>query len=169
MDQAKSFKSENLERDCGGCTRSPFYEKYIQYAPTPSPHEFVLDFLQNYTNRDYNRSEPVVQMICEVKKVYKCQHRLLHTVFSTRKFSKMELMNLPTNHVNDGHSISWQKLIDLFTMGIILQEIAESRIDMELHYDVQDMLIYALKHVNQWFVDIGGWATFVNHYKNMIF
>ena len=75
MECADSFKSENLERDCGGCVKSPFYEKYIQCSPTPSPYEIVIEFLQNYTNRDYNRSEPVVQMICEVKKVYKCQHR----------------------------------------------------------------------------------------------
>ena len=78
-------------------------------------------------------------------------------------------MNLPTNHFNDGHIISWQKIIDLFTMGIILHQISESRMDMELHYDVQDMLIYALKHANQWFLEIGGWTTFVNHYKKMIF
>jgi hypothetical protein len=165
MDSADSFKSETLERDCGGCMTSPFYGKYSHYTPATSPHEFVIDFFKNYNDVDSNTTESVVTMIREVKKVYNCHRRMLHTVFSTRKFTKMELMNLPKNHFND-ENINWEKIIEVFTLGKILQEIAESRIDMELYYDIQDMLIYTLKHVDSWFIRIGGWGNFVKLYKN---
>ena len=174
-----SFKSEILERDCGDCMKSPlrsplqsplkspFYAKSMHYTSGTSPHEFVMHFVNNYNNVDLNTPDAVAIMIREVKKVYNYNHRMLHTVFSTRKFSKMELLNLPKNHFND--VISWEKMIEVFTLGVILKEIADSRIDLELYYDVQDMLIYALKYADNWFNRIGGWGNFVKVYKKSIF
>lgn len=162
----------DVVRDCGGCAKNPFQtaKRERQQNASTCFHEFVFEFFKNYNATRLNTfpcfsSEAIPIMVGEVKKMCAQNGRMLHTVFSVRRTSKLELMNMVEHQFSD-ENYSWEKIVEIFTIAIVLYDISQSRIDMELEYDVQDMLFYTFKRVQNWFLLHGSWKQFVKYYND---
>ena len=163
---------EDVVRDCGGYAKNPFQtakREREQNADTCF-YEFVFEFFKNYRATRLNTfpcfsSEAIPIMVGEVKKMCAQNGRMLHTVFSVRRTTKLELMNIVEHQFSD-ENYCWEKIVEIFAIAIVLYDISQSRIDIELEYDVQDMLFYTFKRVQNWFLLHGSWKQFVKYYTD---
>ncbi len=74
-------------------------------------------------------------------------------------------MNIVEHQFSD-ENYCWEKIVEIFAIAIVLYDISQSRIDIELEYDVQDMLFYTFKRVQNWFLLHGSWKQFVKYYTD---